>query len=151
VIRLARRDLSPIQLGVVVCTVVAAVLALVYLPQAIDEFQDGATANSALGFDDREFAGGNGLVVDKAALYEARGLIPEDESYRVVTGSKLSGATDLTLPYIESFARYFLLPRRPDPAARWVVCYGCDTAQLGAPLDVLWRDANGILVGRLRT
>src|SRR5437773_11566357 len=146
-VRERRWQLTRIQLGVVVCVVVATALALVDLRIAIGRCEDAAAANSALSFDDREFAGGNGVVVDKAALYEARSLIPARESYRVVTGSKLGGGTALTLPFIESFARYFLMPRRPEQDARWIICYGCDVRALGGHLDVLWQDANGIRVG----
>jgi len=147
----ARKDLTPIQVGVVVCAVVATALVIAYFPRAIGKFQDAAAANSALSYDDREFGGGNGFVIDKAALYEARGLIPPSASYRVVTGSRLRGSTPLTAPFIESFARYFLMPRRPEPNARWIVCYGCDVSTLGGHLDVLWRDSDGIEVGRLRS
>jgi len=149
VLRASLRQLTPIQVGVIACVAVATVLALVHLPLAIDDFQDSAAANSALNFDDREFAGGNAIVVDKAALYEARALIPENASYRVVTGPNLRGGTPLTTNFIESFARYFLMPRRPAQKARWVVCYGCDVSELAGRLDVLWRDDAGIRVGRL--
>lgn len=143
------QGLSRVQIGVVACAVVAGALALVYVPQAIDRYDEGADTNAAANYDDREFAGGNAVVVDHAALYEARGLIPQDETYRVVTGSNLRDASALTLEFIESFARSFLLPRRPSDEARWILCYGCDPARLGGRLDVLWRNGKGILIGRL--
>jgi hypothetical protein len=90
-------------------------------------------------------------VVDRTALYRARDLIPRHASFRIVTGPNLTGATDLTLRSIASYATYFLMPRRPSESARWVLCYGCDLDRLGAPLQVLWRDEKGIAVGRLRS
>jgi hypothetical protein len=143
------RERSHVRIGVVACAAVAGALALAYVPQAIDRFDDGAAANAAANYDDREFAGGNAVVVDQAALYEARGLIPEDGSYRVVTGSNLRDASPLTLAFIESFARSFLMPRHPSEDGPWILCYGCDPSQLGGRFEVLWRDDHGIVIGRL--
>ncbi len=42
------------------------------------------------------------------------------------------------------------MPRRPAADARWIICYGCDLAQLGDGLEVLWRNDGGIALGRLR-
>ena len=118
--------------------------------KAVDRLGDDAATNASANYDDREFGGGNSLVVDKNALYEARGLIPEDEPYRVVAGPGVDGATELTEPHIGEYARYFLMPRRPDPDARWVLCYGCDLSAFGDELEVVWRDELGIAIGRLR-
>jgi hypothetical protein len=49
--------------------------------------------------------------------------------------------------YVESWYRYFLLPRRPAADARWIICYGCDTTELGKYV-VRWHDRNGISIGR---
>jgi hypothetical protein len=139
------------RLGVVLCIVTAAAAGLVRLPAALDRFGDRAHANSSLHYDDREFAAGNGVVVDQAALYEARGLIPPHESYWIVSGPNLTSKTELTERFIESYAVYFLMPRRPSNSARWVICYGCDRSALGARFEVLWQDDFGIAVGRLRS
>lgn len=136
------------RLGVVLCIALASGYGVVYYVKAIDRLWDDAARNAAANFDDREFAGGNALVVDKAALYEARALIPEDETYRVVAGPRVKGATELTEPYIDQYARSFLMPRRPSVAARWVLCYGCDVASLGDGFEVLWDNDAGILLGR---
>ncbi len=137
------------RLGVVLCTVVALGFGLVYFVKAVDRLGDTARTNAAQNYDDREFAGGNAVVVGNRALYEARALIPEDETYRVIPGSGVDGATELTAPFIDHYARYFLMPRRPSPEARWIICYGCDRSELGDGFDVLLEDEAGILVGRL--
>ena len=137
------------RLGVILCVAVALVLGAVYLVRAIDRLGDEASRNAALNFDDREFAGGNSLVVDKRALYEARALIPEDGTYRVAPGPGVAGATDLTEPYIDQFARSFLMPRRPAPDAPVVLCYGCDRAELGSHVDVIWDNGRGIALLRV--
>jgi hypothetical protein len=136
--------------GVVCCVALSVVLGLVYAVQAIHHLGDGADRNAALNYDDREFGGGNSLVVDKSALYEARALIPEDETYRVVTGPRVRGASELTEPYIDQYARYFLMPRRPAADARWLLCYGCDLTEYGDRLEILWKDDSGIALVRLQ-
>ncbi len=137
------------RLGVVLCTAVALATGVVYFVKAVDRLGDTARTNAAQNFDDREFAGGNAVVVGNRALYEARALIREDETYRLVTGPGIVGATELTAPFIDHYARYFLMPRRPSPDARWIICYGCDPASLGGGFEVLLEDEAGILVGRL--
>jgi hypothetical protein len=136
------------RLGVILCAGVAVIFSAVYLWRAVDTLGDTAGRNATLNFDDREFAGGNSLVVDKRALYEARALIPEDGSYRVATGPGVEGATELTEPYIDQFARSFLMPRRPKPDASWILCYGCDVSELGPGVEVVWENGAGIALAR---
>jgi hypothetical protein len=135
-----------VRLGVAACVAVAVALGVVYLVRAVDELGEIASTNAALNYDDREFAGGNSLVADKGALYQARALIPEDGRYRVLTGSPVAGETELTQQYIDQFARYFLMPRRPAPDAPWIICYGCDTAAIGEPTSVVWANGGGISI-----
>jgi hypothetical protein len=132
--------------GVILCVAVALVFGLVYFVGAVNRLGDDASRNAALNFDDREFAGGNSLVVDKRALYEARALIPKDGTYRVVAGPGVEGASELTEPYIDQFARSFLMPRRPADDANWVLCYGCELAALGSGADVVWENGGGIFL-----
>jgi hypothetical protein len=132
--------------GVVLCVAVAIAFGLVYFVRTVDRLGDTADSNAAANYDDREFAGGNSLVVDKRALYEARALIPEDGSYRIVPGPRVEGATELTEPYIDQYARFFLMPRRPAADADWIICYGCDPAALERPTDVVWDGGAGISI-----
>jgi hypothetical protein len=137
------------RLGVVLVTLTTAGFALAYTPRALDRLDDRATRNSSLSYADREIAGGNSILVDQLAAYQARGLIPPDDTYRVVTGAGLKEKTDLTLPFVDSWFRYFLMPRRPSGSARWVICYGCDTHVLGGRWIESWHDDEGISIGRL--
>jgi hypothetical protein len=137
-----------VRLGVAASVLVAVALGLVYFVRAVDELGEQASANAAANYDDREFGGGNSLVVDKRALYEARALIPPDGSYHLVPGPNVEAATELTEPYIDQFARYFLMPRRPSPGAEWIICYGCDPALLEQPADVVWDGGDGISIHR---
>jgi hypothetical protein len=132
--------------GVALCVVVAVAVSLVWFVRTVDRLGETADANGSTNFDDREFAGGNSLVVDKRALYEARALIPEDGTYRVVAGPGVDGATELTEPYIDQYARYFLMPRRPSPDADWILCYGCDPATIDRPSEVVWDNGAGITI-----
>ena len=135
--------------GVVACVCTAVVFGVVYLVRAVDRLDEAADVNAAANYDDREFAGGNSLVVDKRALYQARALIPEDGLYRVVAGPRVEGATELTEPYIDQYARYFLMPRRPSADAEWILCYGCDPADLDRPAEVVWENGGGISILRV--
>jgi hypothetical protein len=121
----------------------------VYYVKALNELDDRADANSALSFSDRLVAGGNAVVVDQEAATEADALIPRRADFRVVVGPLLRNRTPLTTKHVESWFRYFLLPRRPAANADWIICYGCDTRELRgyAPR---WRDKQGISIGRRR-
>jgi hypothetical protein len=116
-------------------------LGLVYFVRAVDRLDGDASQNAAANYDDREFGAGNALGVDKEALYEARAWIPDNEAYRVVTGSSPGE--------IAAYARYFLMPRRPDSDARWVLCYGCDLSRFGEEFHIVWQNDAGIALGRL--
>jgi hypothetical protein len=135
------------RVGVASCLVGAIAVGAVYYVKAIDQLGDTASSNSALAYDDREIAGGNSIIVDQTAAYEARGLIPVTASYRFAFGDGLRTKTSLTETFAESWFRYFLMPRRPRADARWVICYGCDTADLSADFKVRWKDGEGISIG----
>jgi hypothetical protein len=133
-----------------VAVVLASTVGAFYFVKALSDFDKAATRNSTLSFDDRELAGGNSILVDQAVAYEARALIPRKATYRVRVGPDLRHATPLTETYVESWLRYFLMPRRPSSGAHWIVCYGCDRTEFRASYDVRWQDSNGISIGRLR-
>jgi hypothetical protein len=143
--RVSRREFPRVAALVLVLGIGA-----VYYGKALARLDATADKNSALSFSDREVAGGNSIIVNQEAAYEARALIPPTEHYRVRTGPRLRNATALTATYVESWYRYFLMPRRPAADARWIICYGCDLAELGPRYDVRWRDSNGISIGHLR-
>jgi hypothetical protein len=136
--------------GVVVCVGLSIVFGAIYFPRALSGFHETASNNSGLSFSDREVAGGNGIVADQQAVYEAQAIIPRNETYRVITGSALRDPTPLTLAFAETWYRYFLMPRRTAVDARWIICYGCDVSKLGHPYAILWRDDDGISIGRLQ-
>jgi hypothetical protein len=139
---------GPIRSGVVFLVGTALVAVVVAYPRVLDDLGDDASRNSALSYSDREIAGGNGLVADQTAVYAARGVIPEDETYRVDVGTGFTGGSDLTPAYVASYYRYLLLPRRPAEDAPWIVCYGCDLSRF-AKADVVWKDENGISIARV--
>jgi hypothetical protein len=135
------------RLGVVLCVALALGYGLVYFVKAVDRLGDDARDHAALNFDDREFAGGNALV-SNAPLYEARALIPENETYRYVVGAGLEGEDATRAIQVGDYLRYFLMPRRPAADAPWVFCYACDPAELGEGVEILYQDAERILIGR---
>jgi hypothetical protein len=128
---------------------VTLVLVAIELPNRLHDLGSEATANAALSYADREIAGGNSVLADQLLAYEARAILPSGASYRVVIGPRLTKQASLPTASVPGWLRYFLMPRRPEDGASWVVCYGCDPATLGAPYEVLWSDDYGISVGRL--
>lgn len=141
---------GPIRVGVVFLVAVTALAAAVRFPATFKRLGDTASRNSALSFADRDVAGGNELVVDQNAVYQARARIPRDATYNVAVGEDFQGGGDLTVPYVASYFHYFLIPRRPAEQAPWVVCYGCDLAEYGDDARVVWRSAEGISIVRVR-
>lgn len=128
-------------------------LALVLLAVAVrypDTFRDAnqtARANAALDLLDRKVGGGNSVIPDQEVLFEALGRIPADETFAVAVGGPRKGWTDLTATYAETFLRYFLLPRRVDPEARWIICFACDRKAIPGARAV-WKGENGIAILR---
>jgi len=138
------------RLGVVLLVAVATLAGALSLPSTMRDLGEAAARNSALSFADREIAGGNALVADQSAVYQARARIPEDGTYHVAVGPGYTGGSELTVPFVESYYRYFLMPRRPAEDAPWIVCYGCDLRQYGPRAKVVWEDDEGIAIVRLR-
>jgi hypothetical protein len=147
-----RFAISPVaSCGVAACVVVAVASAAVEVSRSVAKLSRRAEHNATLSFSDRAFALGNNIYPNQALLYEARARIPPRGKYRVEVGTKpIDGATDWTQPYALTFARYFLLPRLPDPAASWVICLGCDARPLGKA-TVVWDDHDGSSLLRIRT
>jgi hypothetical protein len=127
------------------CAVVSLAVLAYEIPRTVDSLGDGAARNAALSYADRDIAGGNSILVDQVAAYEARAFIPPHDTFRVVTGPNLNKTTPLTLQAISAWLTYFLMPRRQSGQAAWVVCYGCDASQLGRN-DVRWQDEFGISI-----
>lgn len=145
----SNRSTRVAEICVVVVVAASSVLGFAYFAKGLSDLDQGTTANSDLSFADREFGGGNGIVLDQQAAYAAAALIPPHATYRLLTGSGLKEPTSLTLPFVESWFRYFLMPRRPASNAPWLICYGCDISKLGAKYTPRWQDDRGISIGRL--
>jgi len=130
---------------------VAALAVIVSYPGVLRELGRDASKNGSLSFSDREIAGGNSLVADQAAVYAARGLIPASETFHVVVNPRYDGGSDLTVQHVESYYRYFLMPRRPAEDAQWIICYECDLAQYDGRAEIVWEDSEGIAIARMRS
>ena len=132
------------------CVAVTLGALAVRYPEAFHDVNETARANAALDQVDRDLGAGNSVFPDQRLLVEARGLIPPDESFAVAAGNPQPGWTELTAGSSEPFLRYFLLPRRLDPDARWIICVGCDrSAYSGA--DSVWEGADGLSILRRAT
>jgi hypothetical protein len=140
-----------VEAGILALVAVAFATLLVTLPQAVDRLQDRASRWSSFTLEDREFAAGNSVVPDKQLLYEARGVIPRDEAFRVALGGQpVENEQALTRVGMEVFARYFLAPRRLlRDDARWVVCVGCEVEKAAPGGEVVWTNGGGSSLIRL--
>lgn len=133
--------------------VIALWLALVLVAVAVrytDAFRTAnqtARANAALDLLDRKVGGGNSVIPDQELLFEALGRIPTAESFAVAVGERQEGWTDTTATYAETFLRYFLLPRRVDPEAPWILCFACDPATFPGA-RVVWEGEDGLAILR---
>ena len=135
-----------VRVGVVFLVLATTVAVLLRYPSVLRELEDSASRNSALSYSDREIAGGNGLVVDQTAAYAARALIPEDDAFNVVVDPEYASGSDLTVDYVASYYRYFLMPRRLQETAPWVICYGCDLGAYGSSAEVVWKGSDDISI-----
>lgn len=138
-----------VRTGVVLLVGVAVFAVVVRYPHVLRSAGRDASRNSDLSYSDREIAGGNGVVGDQLAVYAARSLIPESDTYRVVVDPDFRGGSTLTVPFVDSFYRYFLMPRRPAESAPWVICYGCDLEAYGTRAEVVWQGSDDISIARI--
>jgi hypothetical protein len=120
------------------------------MPGTITKLGHRADRSASFNYDDREFAAGNSVIPDKLLLYEARALIPSGGTFRVITGSRpIRDASGLTVIFANTFATYFLMPRRPSSTAPWVLCLGCDPGAVGPHVQTIWSDDAGSSLLRL--
>lgn len=139
---------GPLRTGVVLLAALTAVTAAWRYPGVARDLGETATANSRLSYADREIAGGNAVVEDQSAVYEARARIPADATYHVAVGDAFEPESPLTVPYVASFYLSFLIPRRQAEGGPWVICYGCDVDAYGSDTQVLWSNDEGISILR---
>lgn len=127
--------------------VVVLVAVVVRYPETFRQANLSARENAALDQLDREVGGGNSVIPDQRLLFEARGWIPEDGTFAVAMGAPRQSWSDLTVPFAETYLRYFLLPRRSAPDAPWILCFACDRS--GFPgATVAWAGQDGLSILR---
>jgi hypothetical protein len=130
-----------------VCIAVVAVLGLTRLDEALGTFDQAADENAARAYLDRVYGDQTNILGSRRVVEDARLTIPETDTYRMVLGPiELGRYNALIAP---DFVRYFLLPRREAPDARWILCFACDVDELGPGFEVLSKE-NDIVFGRLR-
>jgi hypothetical protein len=131
--------------------VFSAVVASIAVAQgALDALRDASTrARDAreLSWADREVGGGNGVVVDQNAVFEARARIPPDESFEVIVGQPSPSWSEFVVGSVSAWYTWYLIPRRSEEGAPWVLCYGCDLASVGEA-TVVWQDDEGVSILR---
>jgi hypothetical protein len=115
------------RLVVLFCLGVMLVSLAWHYPREFADANRAARANARLDHVDRALGGGNSVLPAQAIAIEALGRIPEHDTFTVAAGEPLEGWSELAIPpTLENYMRYFLLPRRTDPDAPWIVCFACD-------------------------
>ena len=128
---------------------VVLVATAVLSPDAFRHANESARRNAALDLLDREVGGGNSVIPDQRLLFEARARIPREGSFAVALGPRVEGWSDLTATFAETFLRSFLLPRRAEPSARWILCFGCDRSAY-ADARVVWKGEDSLSILEVR-
>jgi len=126
---------------------VVLVAVVVRYPETFRQANSSARGNAALDQLDREVGGGNSVIPDQRLLFEARGAIPEDGTFAVAMGAPRTSWSDLTVPFAETYLRYFLLPRRSAPDAPWILCFACDRSDFPGA-TVAWAGDDGLSILR---
>jgi len=135
------------RIAVAVWLVLALGVVAVRFPPTFADANRTARANAALDLVDRTLGGGNSVIPDQGLMLEARGRIPPGDTFRVALGEPQEGWTELTAPFAETFATSFLLPRRSDPDALWILCLACDRTEFPAAA-VVWEGEAGLALLR---
>jgi hypothetical protein len=137
------------RLVVVFCVgVTLAALAWRY-PQEFADANRSARANAALDHTDRELGGGNSVLPAQAIAIEGRGRIPERDTFTVAVGERQEDWSVLADPgSLENYMRYFLLPRRTNPDAPWIICFACDRSAYPNAQPVWEDEENGLAILR---
>jgi hypothetical protein len=139
-----------VRIGVVLCVAAACLLAAGELEDAVAVFDFQADANVAATFNERtypeiEFLPGGATVIEDARLW-----MPEDATYRVVSGPSLSEAWSSSLPTV---LFVLLMPRSQTQleSAPWLFCHSCTPSTLGPEYEVLSDSGHGFVFARRRS
>jgi hypothetical protein len=137
----------------VLLTIVAVtVLCAIELAHALALYDWRADQNAARTYLDREYGEPFDIVGSQKVVAAANLWMPEDASYRVLTGPNGVGGDGVAPELRRAFLRFLLLPRRQttSPTAAWVICAGCDRSALGPRFQVLSRGGEAMVFGRMR-
>lgn len=141
------------------CVAVAVVLLVSHAPRVVRDANAGvrsyAYITDPLG---RIVTSGDMYGLPRDMQVEALSVIPKGADYALLlpgTVKEASAYHIAPVTYEVAFAwlRYLLLPDRPVDStdARYVICFGCDTAPWDHHTRWLWKDDEGNSIGRVRT
>jgi hypothetical protein len=148
------------RLGVGVgCLVAVAVVLVVHLPRTVHTMDSAVRFNSYLHTpQDRLLTSGDMQGLPYTLQAEALRLIPPGSDYTVLLPATPEiaakyGINSITFQTAPPFLRYLLLPSWPVDAsqARFVICFGCDTAPWDHRTHWLWSDDRGNAIGRVES
>jgi hypothetical protein len=142
----------------VACVGFAAVLFALHLPSAIRSMNTTVQGYAPLHTaQDRLLTSGAIQGVPRDLQSEALALIPPRSDYAVLLPASVDaaaayGINSTTYATAVPFLRYLLLPSWPvdAPRARYVICFGCNTAPWDGRTTWLWTDGHGSSIGKVR-
>ena len=80
------------------------------------------------------------MLPAQSIAIEARGRIPESDTFTVAVGEPRESWSELAIPdSLENYMRYFLLPRRTSTDAPWILCFACDRSAY-PDAELVWED-----------
>lgn len=110
-------------------------------PHAFADANRAARANARLDNIDRQLGGGNSVLPAQGIAIEARGRIPEHGTFAVAVGPRPPEWSVLAdQASLENYMRYFLLPRKMESVAPWILCFACDRS-VYSNARAVWEDS----------
>ena len=139
-----------VRVGVVACVAVACLLGAGKLDDAVAVFDFGADANAVATFTERTYPVIDFLPEGRRVMEDARLWMPEDATYRVIHGPRLS-AESRSGP-LRTFLAVLLMPRSRTQleSVPWVFCHGCTPSMLAPEYEVLSDSGHGFVFARRR-
>jgi hypothetical protein len=151
-----RRPVPTLRLVAVALVVAAAVVLVIRLPGAFRSFDQRATANNGQSEIGRQIAGADAEDIDNEFLVQALQLLPQDATYAILLPQTPQIAatyhiSEPTYNALPGFVLNALLPRRQVDAnaARYILCYACNTDPYDPRMKRLWQNDQGLVIGEL--
>ena len=142
----------------VACVVAAVVLFAVKVPRTVGNLDSAVRADAYITDPvGRSLTSGDILGISRDLQSEALAKIPPGSGYALLLPDEASasagyGIGQVAYETVGPWLNYLLLPSRQVPAerAQYVICWGCDTSGWDPRTTWLYRNGQGVAIGRVR-